>query len=113
MRALVLYCLLTVVGALIAALIGVFVQRETSGAISLLVFLPLFFANFGIAWYLTRYVMDQYLAKHSRECPTCRGRGLVTANRRDSQCQACRGSGRLPLEPADAPMLGTQANASP
>lgn len=109
MRALILYCLLTAIGALISVLIGLLVQREISEVVSLLVFLPLFFANFGLAWFLTRRTMDHYLARHSRECAKCHGRGLVITNRRDFQCEECRGSGRIPLQPAGAPVLGAQA----
>jgi len=41
-----------------AAGIGYYVEKETSSAVSLIVFLTLFFANFVISWIATIFVMD-------------------------------------------------------
>jgi flagellar biosynthesis/type III secretory pathway M-ring protein FliF/YscJ len=58
MKALLLYVMFVVVGAAIAVGIGLLVERETNSVISLMVFLTLFFVNFGVAWILTILVMD-------------------------------------------------------
>jgi uncharacterized membrane protein YfcA len=62
MRALVLYSLLTTAGAVLAILVGLLVERETSEAISTVVFLCLFFANFWVSWRITCFAMDRHLA---------------------------------------------------
>lgn len=58
MKALILYVLFVVIGALIAAGIGLFVEREVSATASLIVFLALFFANFAASWIAVIFVMD-------------------------------------------------------
>jgi hypothetical protein len=58
MKALLLYIAFVVVGDLIAGFIGLYVERQTTSAVSLIVFLSLFFANFAVAWILTILVMD-------------------------------------------------------
>jgi hypothetical protein len=58
MKALILYVLFVVIGATIAAGIGYYVEKQFSSALSLLVFLALFFANFGVAWLAVILVMD-------------------------------------------------------
>ena len=58
MKALILYVVFTVIGGVGSALIGVFVERETSSALSLIVFLTLFFTNFVVSWILVILVMD-------------------------------------------------------
>jgi NADH:ubiquinone oxidoreductase subunit 5 (subunit L)/multisubunit Na+/H+ antiporter MnhA subunit len=58
MKALVLYVVFVLVGAALAVLIGYYVERQTSSAVSLIVFLTMFFANFSVAWILTILVMD-------------------------------------------------------
>lgn len=65
MRALVLYVIFVAIGAVAAALIGLVVEREISAAVSLLVFLALFFANFYGAWVVTRLIMDRTFAESS------------------------------------------------
>jgi hypothetical protein len=58
MKALILYVLFVVIGATIAAGIGYYVEKQFSSALSLVVFLALFFANFAIAWLAVILVMD-------------------------------------------------------
>ena len=58
MKALLLYVLFVVVGAVISAFIGIYVERQMGSVISLIVFLSMFFANFAIAWILTILAMD-------------------------------------------------------
>lgn len=58
MKALIVYVGFVVAGAAIAAAIGYFVEKETSPAVSLIVFLALFFANFAASWIATIFVMD-------------------------------------------------------
>jgi hypothetical protein len=58
MKALVIYVGFVVTGAIVAAGIGYYVEKQTSSAISLIVFLTLFFANFVVSWIATIFVMD-------------------------------------------------------
>jgi len=57
-KALIIYVCFVISGAVVAALIGYFVEKETSSAVSLIVFLSLFFANFAVSWIATILVMD-------------------------------------------------------
>jgi hypothetical protein len=58
MKALILYVVFVVIGALIAGGVGLLVEREVSSAASLIVFLALFFANFAISWIAVIFAMD-------------------------------------------------------
>ena len=58
MKALILYVVFVVIGAVISAGIGLFVERQVSSAMSLIVFLALFFANFAVSWVAVIFVMD-------------------------------------------------------
>jgi hypothetical protein len=58
MKALILYVVFVVIGALIASGIGLFVERQVSSTASLIVFLALFFANFAASWIAVIFVMD-------------------------------------------------------
>jgi hypothetical protein len=58
MKALILYVVFVIIGALIATGIGYWVEKEFSSTLSLVVFLALFFANFGISWIALIFVMD-------------------------------------------------------
>ena len=58
MKALILYVAFVVIGALIAAGIGLLVEREVSSTASLIVFLALFFTNFAASWIAVIFVMD-------------------------------------------------------
>jgi len=58
MKALILYVVFVVIGALIATGIGYYVEIEFSSAASLVVFLALFFANFVVSWIAVILVMD-------------------------------------------------------
>jgi hypothetical protein len=58
MKALILYVLFVVTGAVIASGIGYYVEIHVSSAASLIVFLALFFANFAISWIAVIFVMD-------------------------------------------------------
>lgn len=58
MKALILYVILVAIGALVAGAIGYYVEIEVSEAASLIVFLALFFANFGVSWIAVIYIMD-------------------------------------------------------
>ncbi len=64
MRALVLYSVLTTLGALISVFIGLMVERESTAAISTFVFLCLFFSNFWVSWRVTSWAMDRHLQTH-------------------------------------------------
>jgi hypothetical protein len=58
MKALVLYVVFVVAGAIVAGLIGYYVEIEVSSAASLVVFLALFFANFAASWIAVIFIMD-------------------------------------------------------
>jgi hypothetical protein len=58
MKALILYVVFVTIGALISTGIGYYVEIEVSSAASLIVFLALFFANFGVSWIAVILVMD-------------------------------------------------------
>ena len=58
MKALILYVVFVVIGAVIAGGIGLFVERQVSSAASLIVFLILFFTNFAASWIAVILVMD-------------------------------------------------------
>ena len=58
MKALILYVLFVLIGALISTGIGYYVEKEVSSAASLVVFLALFFANFAVSWIAVILVMD-------------------------------------------------------
>ncbi len=58
MKALILYVVFVVIGATISAGIGYWVEKEFSSAISLVVFLAMFFANFAVSWLAVILVMD-------------------------------------------------------
>jgi hypothetical membrane protein len=58
MKALILYVGLVVVGALVAALLGVYLEHAFNATVSLVVFLALFFANFAVSWIIVIYIMD-------------------------------------------------------
>jgi hypothetical protein len=58
MKALILYVIFVTVGALVAAVIGYYVEIEVSATASLVVFLALFFANFAVSWIAVIYIMD-------------------------------------------------------
>lgn len=58
MKALVLYVTFVVCGVALSVVTGVFVERQTSSAVGLIVFLSMFFTNFAVAWILTVLVMD-------------------------------------------------------
>ncbi len=58
MKALILYVGLVAVGAALAALLGVWLEREFNPTVSLVAFLACFFANFVVSWVIVVYIMD-------------------------------------------------------
>jgi hypothetical protein len=62
MKALILYVGFVIIGAFLAAVIGYYVEKQAGSAISLIVFLSLFFANFIGAWIATVLAMDGSLS---------------------------------------------------
>jgi ABC-type molybdate transport system substrate-binding protein len=58
MKALILYVVFVVIGALVSGVIGYYVEVNVSAAASLVVFLALFFANFAGSWIAVILVMD-------------------------------------------------------
>jgi hypothetical protein len=58
MKALILYVIFVTIGALVAGVIGYYVEIEVSSTASLIVFLALFFANFAVSWIAVIYIMD-------------------------------------------------------
>jgi hypothetical protein len=63
MKALILYIGLVVTGAVLSALLGVYLEKSISSTVSLIVFLTCFFANFAISWIIVIYIMDGSLKK--------------------------------------------------
>lgn len=62
MKALILYILFVTAGAVLSGFVGLYIEREFSETLSLIVFLSLFFANFAVCWILVILVMDGTLA---------------------------------------------------
>jgi uncharacterized membrane protein YfcA len=62
MKALVVYTLFVVVGAVLSSFVGLYLERQFSETLALVVFLVLFFSNFAICWILTILTMDGTLA---------------------------------------------------
>ena len=58
MKALILYAVFVIVGATASVAVGYFVEINVSSAMSLIVFLALFFANFVVSWLALVLVMD-------------------------------------------------------
>ena len=58
MKALILYVGFVVAGAIVAGLIGYYVEIEVSATASLIVFLALFFSNFAASWIAVILIMD-------------------------------------------------------
>jgi hypothetical protein len=58
MKALILYIVFVTIGAVISGVIGYYVEVNVSAAASLVVFLAMFFANFGVSWIAVILVMD-------------------------------------------------------
>jgi hypothetical protein len=58
MKALILYVVFVLIGAAISAGVGYYVEREFGSAMSLIVFLAMFFANFAASWLAVILVMD-------------------------------------------------------
>ena len=58
MKALILYVAFVVGGAILAGIIGYYVETEVSATASLIVFLALFFANFVTSWIAVILIMD-------------------------------------------------------
>jgi hypothetical protein len=58
MKALILYVVFVIIGALVASGIGYWIEKEFSSTLSLIVFLAMFFANFAVSWLAVVFVMD-------------------------------------------------------
>jgi hypothetical protein len=63
MKALILYVGLVIVGAVLSALLGIYLEKAISSTVSLIAFLSLFFSNFAISWVIVIYIMDGTLRK--------------------------------------------------
>jgi hypothetical protein len=62
MKALLLYTVFVVIGAVLSAVIGGYVERQFSEATGLIVFLALFFLNFAVSWVAVILVIDRSLS---------------------------------------------------
>lgn len=58
MKALILYAVFVTTGAFASGAVGYFVEIQSSSAMSLVVFLSLFFANFAVSWIAVILVLD-------------------------------------------------------
>jgi len=65
MKALILYVGLVIVGAVLAALLGIWLEQTFNSTVSLIVFLACFFANFAVSWVIVIYIMDGTLRAES------------------------------------------------
>ena len=86
MKALMLYVLFVLIGSAISVAVGYYVEKEISSAVSLIVFLSMFFANFAVSWILTILVMDGSLknaqgALDQREAEKVGKASMVTAQK--------------------------------
>jgi hypothetical protein len=90
MKALILYVAFVSIGAVIAVGIGLYVERVISSNVSLIVFLILFFANFGASWIAVIFIMDGTLKDgQGRQAQLDVERsGRATLNARRSKDQA-------------------------
>jgi len=68
MKALILYVVFVTIGALVAGMVGYYVEIEVSPTASLIVFLALFFTNFVVSWIVVIFIMDGSLKDaHGRQ----------------------------------------------
>jgi hypothetical protein len=85
MKALIAYVTFVVIGAAISIFVGYFVERHSSPAMSLLVFLTMFFANFFVSWLATILVMDGSLrdaqGRASQRTAEAEGQALAASRR--------------------------------
>ena len=58
MKALILYVFFVALGTVFAVFVGLFVERQVSSAIGLVVFLALFFCNLATSWIAVIFAMD-------------------------------------------------------
>lgn len=63
MKALIIYVVLVIAGALAAGFIGLWIENTYSSGLALIVFLSMFFANFAICWIITILIMDGTLKR--------------------------------------------------
>ena len=56
---LIIYVLFVIIGGMVSLAVGYYVEINFSSAMSLIVFLSLFFANFAISWFLTIAIVDR------------------------------------------------------
>jgi hypothetical protein len=96
---------LATAGAVISILVGLFVEREFSSALSTTIFLGLFFANFWISWVLTIWLVERYLRIDSVQCDQCEARGIDSNN---FQCPICKGAGWVKPEPKQVAMAAAE-----
>jgi hypothetical protein len=82
MKGLMLYVVLLVVGAALAAAISFYVQSLTSAGASLIVFLSLFFSNFAVSWIATIFLIDGSLDNAWGEQEQAERRGKAFMNGR-------------------------------
>jgi hypothetical protein len=58
MKALILYVVFVLIGALVSVGVGYYVEKEISSTVSLVVFLTMFFANFAVSWLAVILAID-------------------------------------------------------
>lgn len=58
MKALIIYVTLVIAGAVFASFVGYQIETRVSSALSLIVFLSMFFANFAVCWIVTILIID-------------------------------------------------------
>lgn len=86
MKALIIYVVFVLLGTALSVAIGYYVEREISSAVSLIVFLTMFFSNFAVSWIATILVIDGNLknaqgAKDQVEAERVGKAAMATAHR--------------------------------
>ena len=63
MKAIILYPIFLAAGVFLAVSTGLFVERQFSAGVSILVFIGMFFLSFYVAWLLTKFIVERTIKK--------------------------------------------------
>jgi hypothetical protein len=69
MKAIVLYPVFVIGGLFVAVSTGLFVERQWSSGVSVMVFIALFFLSFYVAWLITKFIVERTIGKPARGGP--------------------------------------------
>ena len=97
MKALIIYVTLVIAGAALSAFVGYQIETRVSSALSLIVFLSMFFANFAVCWILTILIMDGSLknaqGRQDQRDAESKGKAAIATAKAEKE-EARRASGR-------------------